>query len=192
MSTFCSNRYYLRMFCWILDKVIHACFAIVCYLAVAGLAKPAWKKYLCNVNGRHDFQIDMGLALMNRGIEYDWPEGKPRPKWIRKRDVVPYDCKKCYFCLHGMTNGITHKDGSRDREVVYANGVRVKTKNCTDVQVNLFKSSQYCKMCYRKQDESICSGIRKKNCKFSKLGCPSCQESICKWCWAEGYDLHAD
>ena len=106
--------------------------------------------------------------------------------------MVPCDCEKCYFCLHGMTNGITHKAGSRDREVVYANGVRIKTKGCTDVRVNLgLKGGKYCRMCYRKLKASGLSNESKKaKCKTSRSGCASCQEQICQACWAEVYDLH--
>ena len=88
-TTFRSVRYYLRMFCWMLDRVVHACYVIVCYLAAAGQGRPEWRKYLKRNNGRHDFQIDLGMALINRGIELDWKEGKPRPKWMRQRDLVP-------------------------------------------------------------------------------------------------------
>ena len=89
-------------------------------MAAAGMTKPEWKKYLKRSTGRHDFQIDLGLALINRGIEWDWPEGKPRPEWMRRRGLVPCECGKCYFCLHEMTNGIAHKGGNCDRVVVYS------------------------------------------------------------------------
>jgi hypothetical protein len=32
---------------------------------------------------------------------------------------------------------------------------------------------------------------RKKVCKTSRLGCPSCDEDVCKNCWDEGFDRHA-
>ena len=105
---------------------------------------------------------------------------------------MPCECGKCYFCLHEMTNGIAHKGGNRDRVVVYANGVRIKTKRCTVVRVNLGrKDSSYCRMCYRKQNTSgLNSETKKANFKTSTLGCASCLEPICKFCWKEGYDLH--
>ena len=32
--------------------------------------------------------------------------------------------------------------------------------------------------------------MRKKRCKTSGLGCPSCDERVCKDCWTKGYDMH--
>ena len=111
---------------------------------------------------------------------------------MRQRGLVPCDCGMCYFCTHGMTNGIAHRGGNRDWEVVYANGVRVRTKGCTDVRVSLgMKSGRYCGMCYRKQHASGLSPEAKKaKCKTSVMGCACCNEPICKFCWAEGYDQH--
>ena len=67
-TTIRTIRYYLRMFCWILDRVVHACFAIVCFLVAAGVGLPEWKKYLKRNEGRHDFQVELGIALINRAI----------------------------------------------------------------------------------------------------------------------------
>ena len=47
---------------------------VVCFLAKANIGDAKWKKYLDKNSGRHDFQIDLEIALMNREIEMDWDE----------------------------------------------------------------------------------------------------------------------
>ena len=55
----------------------------------------------------------------------------------------------------------------------------------------LGKGSSYCRMCYRKQNESLDRDKKLVKCKASTMGCKVCQEHICKKCWEEGYDKHA-
>jgi hypothetical protein len=44
LTTICTNRYYVRIFCWALDRVIHAAYVIVCNLSQAGMGSPRWKQ----------------------------------------------------------------------------------------------------------------------------------------------------
>ena len=67
-----TNRYYLRIMCWVLDRVVHTCFAVVIYCASKVVINTDWKCYTNRNNGRQDFQIDLGLAILNYGIELDW------------------------------------------------------------------------------------------------------------------------
>ncbi len=39
-TTICTNRYYIGIFCWALDRVIHATYVIVCNLSKAGMGLP--------------------------------------------------------------------------------------------------------------------------------------------------------
>ena len=162
----------------------------VCYLVWVNVD---WAKYLSKNNGRHDFQINLGIELMNVGIAMSWDGVGERPNWMRQGNWVPCECKdkNCYFCMNGHTTGIDHK---RKREVVveYKCGTRVTSNECSDECVNLKKGSSYCKMCYRKQDDSLTSAMKRKKCKISDLGCTQCQEHICKFCWVEGYDKHSE
>ena len=69
-----------------------------------------WKGYLNKNGGRRKFQIDLGLSIIYKGIEIDWPEPHSKdtkPIWMNK-NVVPCECAKCFFCLNRMTTGITH------------------------------------------------------------------------------------
>ena len=145
--------------------------------------------------GRHDFQIDLALSLMNYGIGLQWDgESAERPNFMRQDPFVPCDCGKCFFCLNGITNGIAHPPKKKAKVTVeYKCGAHVTTNKCTDVRVSLgLESGQYCRMCYRKQlTTKLLAKERKKTCRTSAMGCSICKEPICKECWKEGYDKHA-
>jgi hypothetical protein len=124
-----TNRWYIRIFCWALDWVVHAEHTIVTFFAEQGIGKPEWKKYRDKNQGRHDFQIDLGISLLNYGIGLDWDgvSGK-RPSYIQTGVFKPCDCKKCFFCLKGHTNGITHHPQMQvEVTVEYKCGTRVTT-----------------------------------------------------------------
>jgi len=70
---------------------------------------------------------------------------------------VPCDCKKCFFCKIGKTNGIYHKvlvtesnDGNKKTGRCLGSRKRKKGIQCTkDRQVlSHFPSGQYCRQCY--------------------------------------------
>ena len=51
--------------------------------------------------GRRKFQIDLGISIINRGIEEDWASpyrADDKPVWMNK-SVVPCACKQCFFCI---------------------------------------------------------------------------------------------
>ena len=146
------------------------------------------EKYASKNIGRHDFQIDLGIALLNHGIGLDW-DGDKRPDCIRVGELVPCNCKKCYFCINGYTSDIAHKKRARVT-VEYKCNTRMKTEKCTDHRVNIATSGAYCKMCYRKQDKSLNAVDKKKKCKMSRLDCVVCKEAVCGICWKSGYDKH--
>jgi len=188
-----TNRYCIRIFCWVLDRVVNACCVVViyCVCKVGSSRVKKWKKYQTSNTGRHDFQIDMAISLLNYGIGLDWI-GDKRPDYIQEGNFIPCDCKKCFFCLKGHTNGVTHAGKKRPAAptVQYKCGTTRRTKKCTAHRVNLGKSGMYCKMCYRMQDKSLKSGEKKKKCRKSRLGCAVCKEAVCATCWKSGYDKH--
>ena len=187
-----TNRYYLRIFFWLLDRVIHCCYVIVCYLATFEVGDPKWKKYLSKHNGRHDFQIDLGVHLLNYALEMAWDGESERPSWMRQSEFVPCDCDKCYFCINGHTNGIAHPPKKKAKnDIFFANGEVLTTNKCMNVRVNLFgTSSRNCKMCYRKQPKGLTYGQKIANGNWSTKGCVVCKEAVCDDCWAKGYDKH--
>ena len=60
-------------------------------------------------NGRHAFQIDLAISMINFAIAIEWDGESKRPGWMRQSEFVPCDCVTCYFCINGLTDGIVHK-----------------------------------------------------------------------------------
>ena len=187
-----TNRYYIRIFCWALDRAVHCLYCVVVDLVKDNIGDPKWKRYAKN-GGRREFQIDLAIDLINYGLALDWDGGKERPSYMRQSvPFVPCDCKKCLFCKHGHTGKIAGVDRKTKKAVFhYQCGGRMVTEGCTDKRVNLMgKSGGYCRMCYRNGDPSLTSAQKRKLCKSSALGCQQCREPICSSCWGQGYDRH--
>jgi len=195
-TTIQTVRYFLRIFTWMLDRVLQIVYQIV--VDVAKVLKPEWKRYTSKNNGRHDFQIDLGISLLNYAIKYDL-DNKDKlgytgdyPNWMKQGVLDPCRCEKCYFCIKGLTNGIVHKHtGKRSSE---GNGDSATTKKskavveCTDDRVGLtladgspMKWNDYCKKCLEKRSGKWKDKVKK--CPTSKLGCAKCNEPICRECW---------
>jgi hypothetical protein len=68
-----SNGWYLRIFYWLVDGILHATYCILCALAMDKNHK--WHKYLSKNGGQYKFQMDLGLALIAHGLGMDWKEG---------------------------------------------------------------------------------------------------------------------
>ena len=126
---------------------------------------------------------------MNYTIRNSWNGSGPKPNWMRQLDPLPCECDKCFFCLNSLTSGIDHKHKRKTvTHFVQHDHTRTKTFDCTDKRVDLQIGSSYCKQCYRER-----TGTRKQKMeKFptSHMGCPSCEEHICKSCWEKGYNMH--
>jgi hypothetical protein len=57
-----------------------------------------WIPYLDGHFGRHDFQIDLALSLMNYGIGLQWDgESAERPNFMQQDPFVP--CETCIILL---------------------------------------------------------------------------------------------
>ena len=171
-------------------------YVVVCFLIKSDIGQKQWKQYLDHHSGRHDFQIDLALSVMNYGTGLQWDgESDERPNFMRQNPFVPCDCNKCLFWLKGITTGIAHPQKKKAKVVTveYKCGTRVTTNKCTDVRVSLgMKSGKYCRMCHRKQlTTELSSKDRQQRCRTSAMGCLICKEPICKECWKEGYDKHA-
>ena len=184
-----THRWYLRIFFWLFDRVIHQLYVIVIYCAKYGIGPDEWEVYL-KKNGRKIFQIDLARECMNYAIRHAWPDlNGPKPNWMRQAELVPCECKKCFFCLNNLTSGIAHKrKRGAGTTFIHRDNKRTKTVGCTDKRVNLQADNNYCKQCYRERPGTREQKLHKIN--KSRLGCPNCGEHICKYCWAKGYDMH--
>jgi len=186
-----TNRYYIRIFCWVLDRVVHTCYVIVIWCGMSKVGDEKWSKYKNSNTGRHDFQIDLGIDLISYGIGLDWT-GDERPDYMRGDDFVPCNCNKCYFCVKGHTSGIAHAQKKRAAEapiVEYKCKTRIRTKECSTERVDLGVGSCYCRMCYRLQQDGTIMEKRKQS-NNSRMGCVICRERVCAKCWESGYDKH--
>ena len=160
-----TNRYYIRIFFWVLDRVVHVIVAVVMYCSKLGVCPKDWNRYRSKNNGRHDFQIDLGLAVLNHAIALDW-DGDEWPDYVRTGEFYPCNCKKCYVCINGHTTGIAHAGKKQSaQKMIYKCGTRAKTHECGTVCINLGKGSKYCKMCYRLQgdDGTVVHRVSKSN-----------------------------
>jgi hypothetical protein len=74
-----TNRWYLRVSFWALDRVVHVLFVVVLFCARNGIGPDYWRLYATK-HARYEFQIVLGMSIINYAIEQDWPVlDKPQP-----------------------------------------------------------------------------------------------------------------
>ena len=168
-TTIRTNRYYIHILCWALDSVLHASYIIVYECTKGDIGPICWKSYLSENTGRHYFQVELGIALLNRAIELeDWNGVSPKPAWMRQTTLVPCDCKMCYFCLNDFTNVIAHK-------------VQLQTANLhssfTTSVVSVFE-------CTVHSCNAICVGVQNKTAAGCRLQVLLQKPYRCRW-WGQ-------
>ena len=177
-----SNRWYLRVFFWVLDRVIFSCYIVACSLAKSG-AKAGWKKYLTKHEGRFMFQCDLALSLLNHAIRTEWPapfDEKQRPKWMRRDGRYdPCDCNECFFCEEGFCFGISHGTKTAKPTVVQCPQQRVAIRT---------GGSQECVVCLKNLRAEYPNRntlqLRQLGCRRDRKGCPTCNKVVCDDHWA--------
>jgi hypothetical protein len=196
-----TNRWYLRVFFWILDRVCHQLYQSAVWCARNfNIGPDQWMKY-SKKNGRYIFQVDLGMALINYAIGKAWPDTEgPRPTWIRQTEFLPCDCGQCFFCLNGVTSAVVHKhklEEAKATVLVAKDRSTRKIKGHTQQRVDLQIGSSYCRQCLKiirgtARGKEMTSSEAKKQCYTSRLGCPACEEQICGngKCWEKGYWPH--
>ena len=201
-----SYRFYLRIFYWTFDGVIHAMYCVIKNIVAASGDKKAQKshpfsRYVDKDWGRYRFQMDLGIALINHGLSLDWKDlgtdKAKRPSYVRQRkDWVPCGCRdkgpqgqiRCFFCMHGMTHKIAHQDVSQKR----ATSSKAR-KVCKRGDLGY---STYCVDCISEvraekpgitlTDARKQAGAKAKlsNTKASgKFGCTTCKQHLCERHW---------
>ena len=142
--------------------------------------------------------MDLANSLINHGLSLDWKDPKTkneppdRPTYVRKKDWYPCDCPdkdggqvRCFFCIHGMTRGITHvEEGMR-------NTPSKPKKACPQNRV-AFKKGKivqdrcgYCMAEVMKANPGMTHREARKVKGVSQptKGCNICKEYICKAHW---------
>lgn len=66
-----TDRWYLSIFFWLFDRVVHQTFVTTVYCASSDVGASGWKTY-CKKDGRGKFQKDLGRELMNYAIGKAW------------------------------------------------------------------------------------------------------------------------
>jgi hypothetical protein len=182
-----TNRWYLRYYFYLIDRVVHSMYVLATNIAEQGL-RDGWEKYR-KKDGRYKFQIDMALALIDMGVKEDWKEGyddKNKPGWMRKHEAIPCGCNMCTFCKLGKTRP----------PVLAEEPTGVKKKNlcpgCDEIPMKLGdekkKSATYCRVCYYRVGQ-ITPGLHKnekrKQCKATYKGCRGCKTFVCDTCYPD-------
>ena len=172
-----TNRYYLRIFFWLFDAVIHCCYVCACQL-------PQFREQEYKKGGRGDFQNDLAMALTEEALTMDWKgeldQKSGSPEWARN-NLHPCGCGRCFYCKHGHTAGIQSRRTVRtlppklvqcrggDRVSLYEGSRRGRCAQCA---VNL-----------KKEHPDETAEWRKAKCGQSRFGCKECTVPICKSCW---------
>ena len=122
------------------------------YCVKCGIGPDEWEVYL-KKNGQKKFQIDLARDCMNYAIRHAWKDlNGPKPNWMRQTELIPCECKKCFFCLNKLTSGIAHKrKHGAVPTAIHQDNKSTKTVRCTDMRVNLDAGCDYCKQCYRER-----------------------------------------
>ena len=186
-----TNRFYLRIFFWAFDSMIHLMFNVVLVLARTA-SRPEWKKYKTKNGGRRKFQIDLALALIDYGINLDWTDiadESKKPVWVRQARLIPCDCRCCFFCKRELTNGVAHR-------TIYTPPPKQQRKSdvCSPRRITVRSQPQPCKECYKVAKEmypQTKSHDLNRQCHRTRKGCATCQLVICEEHWVN-FDHNTD
>jgi hypothetical protein len=199
-----SNRWYLRVYYWMLDSVIHAAFLVVSEVGKKRSEREPdhpWAKY-GKKGGRWKFQLDLAHSLLEKGILLDCPDigdlkdKKKRPRYMRRTDFHPCSCGVCFFCKSQLTHGVAHKPYNVPR-------FRIPVPNSPPVPAPLPSQHPevaqpmkqgYCNVCENREKKKKSNSkmtletIRKlPSCKSTSKGCPQCKQGrgvkVCIECW---------
>lgn len=196
-----SGRFYMRIFYWVFDGVLHGMYVIVRFVVVgdkeAAKLDPWYRyKHMDRGTGRFEFQMDLGIALINKGVMMDWVDpndpNRERPSYVRKSGWIPCACGTCVFCKYKLTTGIDHatilKSGKKQRRSVTLDN---NPKECSGEWeiMNKKGNARRCKLCIDRVNSrdphspSLSKKERRKLIKESRKGCRVCKVYVCKDCW---------
>jgi Transposase IS4 len=182
-------RYYLRIFFWNIDGILHAMYCIIVFLG-SEMSTHKWKGYCSKNGGREKFQKDLAQKVIEYGIRLDWTDvtdENAKPAYMRNMAYVPCDCKTCFFCIEGLTHGVDHR--SRGHQAT------IEVGTCPNNRTIIANSPGRCRLCYqqlRLEHPDWTVERAKSKCHKTRMGCCKCQVIICETCWPSfGHDLEA-
>jgi hypothetical protein len=175
-----TNRYYLRLFFWQVDNLLHAMYCIIVFLARDNKDDP-WHKYCSKNGGREKFQKDLAQALIAYAIRKDWKhveDETAKPAYMRKVSYVPCGCKTCFFCQEGLTHGIDHR--YRGHNII------PQMDSCPTERKTISKYPERCRVCYEecraRNPQSHFDDVDKL-CHKTRKGCSYSQVHVCDTHW---------
>ena len=65
-----TNRYYLRIKCWVLDRVVHTCYAVVLYSVALNIHKQGWENMSTKITAGTIFKLIWAYILST--VESIW------------------------------------------------------------------------------------------------------------------------
>ena len=98
-------------------------------IASVDVVNHGWNKYDNKNHGRHNFQIEPAMDLINYAIKKEWDAKSKRTCWMRQKDFVPCNCEGFYFCLNGFTTGVAHKQRKRKLVLYCKSGQNIRKKS---------------------------------------------------------------
>lgn len=190
-----SNRYYLRIVFYTINAAI-VCMWIICLnvATTSARTKDPWKKYTRS-EGRLKWTIDLGHALIAKGIKMDWGnihDNTKRPKWIRQQAFLPCDCGLCFFCTENLTGLAGPPTASpRKHRRPSSPEPNVKHVQLLNERVEVC-SGKNCGECMRKgRKRKPKAGQEIEGVEYAhktRLGCPhpNCRDHpVCEDCWPD-------
>lgn len=138
---------------------------------------------------RHKWQMDLAQWLVAQGIRDDWTVPANKPGWMRKMNLLPCDCKTCYFCVRGFTSGVQHKP--KVSAAQKAEAAATATAAATAVKTHAWvqaSSENRCGLCLDAGTKKGLSGKARtdgaRKSRYTCLGCDPTGRPICKKCRA--------
>jgi len=176
-----TTWYYLPIFFWILDSIIHAMYVIAKDYAENSHNDFGWNQYCSKNGGQKKIQIDLAVQLIDFGIRQDWPEPFDEhnmPPWIRQEYILSCDCK-VFFLQKWHKNRYIPKCQQQNQQ---------QQPVCEGKRDNIRKQPQECYVCrfhVRKEAPHESWQEARKKCKRSRKGCATCQIVVCYEHWAD-------
>jgi hypothetical protein len=182
-----TNRWYLRYYFYLIDRVVHSMYVLATNIAEQGL-RDGWKKYQ-KKDGRYKFQIDMALALIDMGVKEDWKEcydDNKKPNWMQKHEAIPCGFNMCTYCKLGKTRPPVMADDPT--------GVQKKKlrPECNIIPMKLDEKRKYgatyCRVCYYRVNQvtpKLSNNEKRKQCKTTYKGCRGCKTIVCDSCYPD-------
>ena len=159
--------------------------------------KDPWDKYVSKSLRWFKWTCDMGLRLIEMGIEMDWPDvtdQSQRPQWMRQLPFKLCDCRIFFFCKNNLTGKYGPPETAPPSPATHRQKrcriVKVACEHAEETRVRLFPNSRDCGVCIEEGRRRKPAGVERNSSHIIKcaLGCPhvECRKhTVCGEHWEE-------